>query len=58
MTPVRKRSHRKLNLQREELRRLDHSHLRLVEGGFSAGACTETCTACQQTTVVSVSCTC
>ena len=58
MKPVRKRSPRRLILQREELRRLDHNHLRQVEGGYSAGACTETCTACQQTTVATVTCAC
>ena len=55
MTPVRKRSQRTLILRREELRRLDPSQLRLVEGGdqvYTAGACTETCTGCQQTTLV------
>lgn len=50
-----KRNRGRLVLRREQLRQLDTAQLGRLHGGagdqiFSAGACTETCTACQQTT--------
>jgi hypothetical protein len=45
----------RLVLRREQLRQLDTAELARLRGGgvaqvYSAGACTETCTACAQTT--------
>ena len=50
-----KRNPRRLVLRLEQVRVLDAGHLAQLHGGvttdqFSAGACTETCAGCQQTT--------
>lgn len=49
-----KRNPRHLVLRLEQVRVLDASHLAQLRGGFgdkfSAGACTESCAGCQQTT--------
>ena len=49
------KSPRKLVLRREQVRQLDVAHLAQLRGGvwgqgYSAGACTESCAGCQQTT--------
>ena len=50
-----KRNSRHLVLRLEQVRLLNAGHLAQLRGGvttdqFSAGACTETCAGCQQTT--------
>ena len=50
-----KRNPRRLVLRLEQVRVLDAGHLAQLRGGvttdqFSAGACTETCASCHQTT--------
>ena len=50
-----KRNPRHLVLRLEQVRVLDAGHLAQLRGGvttdqFSAGACTESCAGCQQTT--------
>jgi hypothetical protein len=51
-----KRNPRHLVLRLEQVRLLDAGHLAQLRGGvgdhFSAGACTESCAGCQQTTGV------
>lgn len=52
-----KRNPRPLVLRLEQIRLLDAGHLAQLRGGattdqFSAGACTESCAGCQQTTGV------
>lgn len=55
MKPPWKLNRGRLVLRREQLRQLDTARLARLHGGavqqvYSAGACTETCTACAQTT--------
>ena len=53
MKPPWKLNRGRLVLRREQLRRLDTAQLGRLHGGEqvqSAGTCTETCTACHQTT--------
>jgi hypothetical protein len=52
-----KRPPRRLVLRREQVRQLDVARLAQLRGGvvdqgYSAGACTESCFGCQQTTGV------
>jgi hypothetical protein len=62
MTPLSKRSPRRLVLQREEVRRLSaHQLVRVLGGtdvipGYSAGACTDHCTSNQSTIQKSYPC--
>ncbi len=47
-----KKKTRRLVLRREQVRQLDAGHLAQLRGGigYSAGACTESCASCHQTT--------